>query len=309
MKLPKFTLPRFSLPSCRPGALCGRFSVRGFVSFCRMIRIEHSIFALPYAWAGSVMAAGGMPPWDKLVLLTIAMVGVRSFAMGINRIFDLPFDRENPRTANRHLVTGEISVRQAWIFSLVMAAIFVLACAAINTVCLILSVPALIFAAVYSLTKRFSAVCHFWLGATLGLAPLAGALAVNPEGLAMGPIMLFFAVTFWVGAFDIYYSFQDYDFDVAFRLCSVPSVYGPDTALAIAGFSHAVTSIFLFLTGIAAGLAWPWYVLWAGVSAILFWEHHLMRPQDLSRVNMVFFTLNGIISPLVLVGVILGMVL
>ena len=94
--------------------------------------------------------------------------------------------------------------------------------------------PALIFAAVYSLTKRFSAVCHFWLGATLGLAPLAGALAVNPEGLAMGPIMLFFAVTFWVGAFDIYYSFQDYDFDVAFRLCSVPSVYGPDTALAIA---------------------------------------------------------------------------
>lgn len=168
MKLPKFTLPRFSLPSCRPGALCGRFSVRGFVSFCRMIRIEHSIFALPYAWAGSVMAAGGMPPWDKLVLLTIAMVGVRSFAMGINRIFDLPFDRENPRTANRHLVTGEISVRQAWIFSLVMAAIFVLACAAINTVCLILSVPALLFAAVYSLTKRFSAVCHFWLGATLG---------------------------------------------------------------------------------------------------------------------------------------------
>lgn len=125
----------------------------------------------------------------------------------------------------------------------------------------------------------------------------------------MGPIMLFFAVTFWVGAFDIYYSFQDYDFDVAFRLCSVPSVYGPDTALAIAGFSHAVTSIFLFLTGIAAGLAWPWYVLWAGVSAILFWEHHLMRPQDLSRVNMVFFTLNGIISPLVLVGVILGVVL
>ena len=242
MKLPKFTLPRFSLPSCRPGALCGRFSVRGFVSFCRMIRIEHSIFALPYAWAGSVMAAGGMPPWDKLVLLTIAMVGVRSFAMGINRIFDLPFDRENPRTANRHLVTGEISVRQAWIFSLVMAAIFVLACAAINTVCLILSVPALLFAAVYSLTKRFSAVCHFWLGATLGLAPLAGALAVNPEGLAMGPIMLFFAVTFWVGAFDIYYSFQDYDFDVAFRLCSVPSVYGPDTALAIAGFSHAVTN-------------------------------------------------------------------
>ena len=190
-----------------------------------------------------------------------------------------------------------------------MAAIFVLACAAINTICLILSVPALLFAAVYSLTKRFSAICHFWLGATLGLAPLAGALAVNPEGLAMGPIMLFFAVTFWVGAFDIYYSFQDYDFDVAFRLCSVPSVYGPDTALAIAGFSHAVTSIFLFLTGIAAGLAWPWYVLWAGVSAILFWEHHLMRPQDLSRVNMVFFTLNGIISPLVLVGVILGVVL
>ena len=156
MKLPRFPLPRFSLPSCRPGDLCRRFSVRGFVSFCRMIRIEHSIFALPYAWAGSVMAAGGMPPWDKLILLTIAMVGVRSFAMGINRIFDLPFDRENPRTANRHLVTGEISVRQAWVFSLVMAVIFVLACAAINTVCLVLSVPALIFAAAYRCPGRES---------------------------------------------------------------------------------------------------------------------------------------------------------
>ena len=171
-----------------------------------------------------------MPPWDKLVLLTIAMVGVRSFAMGINRIFDLPFDRENPRTANRHLVTGEISVRQAWIFLLVMAAIFVLACAAINTVCLILSVPALLFCRRLQPDQAFLGRLPLLAGATLPGA--AGrALAVNPEATAMGPIMLFFAVTFWVGAFDIYYSFQDYDFDVAFRLCSVPSVYGPDTAL------------------------------------------------------------------------------
>ena len=119
-------------------------------------------------------------------------------------------------------------------------------------------------------------------------------------------MLLFWAVTFWVAAFDIYYAFQDMDFDVAFELHSVPASFGPDTALTLAAFSHAMTSIFLLLAGFAAGLSWPWYIVWFGISVMLLVEHRLMRPQDLRHVNTAFFTLNGIISPVVLIGVLLG---
>lgn len=277
-----------------------------FGDICRMIKIEHSVFALPYAWAGAFLAARGLPSARSLIFLTLGMVAARSFAMAFNRLADLPFDRDNPRTQNRPLVTGVISKRQTWAFCAVMAVIFVAACAALNTVCLWLAVPALLFAAIYSLLKRFTALCHFWLGATLGLAPLAGWLSVNPASMGLAPVLLFCAVTFWVAAFDIYYAFQDMDFDTAFDLHSVPATFGPDTALALAAFSHAMTSIFLLLTGFAAGLSWPWYAVWCGISVMLLVEHRLMRPQDLRHVNTAFFTLNGIISPVVLVGVLLG---
>lgn len=278
-------------------------------AICRMIKIEHSVFALPYAYAGAVLAANGIPSAGLLVALTVAMIGVRSFAMAFNRIMDLPFDSENPRTWDRPLVTGEITVRQTWSFCGIMAFVFVVACAFLNQLCLYLSVPALLFAAAYSFTKRFSPLCHYWLGATLGLAPLAGWLAVSPEAPGMPAVLLFFAVTFWTAAFDIYYSFQDYDFDVAFDLYSVPAVYGPDTAMTIAGISHAVTSIFLLLTGYAAGLGWPWYAVWLLISAVLFWEHRLVRPDDLRQINMAFFTLNGVVSIVMLIGVLLGVLL
>ncbi len=277
-----------------------------FTAICRMIRIEHSVFALPYAYAGAVLAAGGMPSWGTLIALTVAMIGVRSVAMAFNRIMDLPFDSENPRTWDRPLVTGEISVKQTWSFCGIMSLVFIFACAFLNQLCLYLSIPALLFAAAYSVTKRFTTLCHYWLGATLGLAPLAGWLAVSPDSLGMPAILLFFAVTFWTGAFDIYYAFQDYDFDQVFNLYSVPAVYGPDAAMAIAGVSHVVTSIFLLLTGYAAGLAWPWYFVWLVISGVLFWEHKLVKPDDLRNINMAFFTLNGVVSIVMLIGVILG---
>lgn len=277
-----------------------------FGDICRMIKIEHSIFALPYAWAGAVLAARGLPSARSLIFLTIGMIAARSFAMAFNRLADLPFDRDNPRTQGRPLVTGVISKGQTWAFCTLMAVIFIASCAALNTVCLWLSVPALLFAAIYSLLKRFTALCHFWLGATLGLAPLAGWLSVNPASLGLAPVLLFWAVTFWVAAFDIYYAFQDMDFDVAFELHSVPASFGPDTALTLAAFSHAMTSIFLLLAGFAAGLSWPWYVVWFGISVMLLVEHRLMKPQDLRHVNTAFFTINGIISPVVLAGVLLG---
>lgn len=280
-----------------------------FTDICRMIKIEHSVFALPYAWAGAVLAARGLPPLWSLFFLTIAMVAARSFAMAFNRLVDLPFDRDNPRTQNRPLVTGAITTRQTWSFCAFMAIIFVAACGCINQVCLWLSVPALVFSAIYSILKRFSPMCHFWLGATLGLAPLAGWLSVSPSSLTLPPLLLFLAVTFWVAAFDIYYAFQDMDFDMAFDLHSIPATCGAETALALAAFSHAMTSIFLLLAGFAAGLHWPWYVVWLGITIMLFVEHRLMKPQDLRHVNTAFFTLNGIISPVVLIGVVLGIYL
>lgn len=277
-------------------------------TFCRMIKIEHSIFALPWAWAGAILAAGGMPPLLPLIMLTIAMVGVRSFAMGINRIADLPFDRENPRTCERALVTGEITLTQAWLFCGVSALVFIGACACLNSLCLSLALPALLFTAVYSLLKRLTPYCHYWLGACLGLAPLAGWLSVNPASLGLAPLLLFCAVTLWVGAFDVYYAFQDLDFDTAFELHSLPADKGPEAALTIAGFSHVLTSLFLLLFGLAAQLSLIWYAFWLGISLLLLVEHRIMRKQDLSRVNLAFFTLNGIVSPLVLLGIILGMV-
>ena len=291
----------FSLSGTRLSTPFGQFG-----DICRMIKIEHSVFALPYAWAGAFLAARGLPSARSLIFLTIGMIAARSFAMAFNRLADLPFDRDNPRTQQRPLVTGVISQKQTWAFCALMAIIFIAACAALNTVCLWLAVPALLFAAIYSLLKRFTALCHFWLGATLGLAPLAGWLSVNPSSLGLPAILLFWAVTFWVAAFDIYYAFQDMDFDVAFELHSVPASLGADTALTLAAFSHAMTSIFLLLAGYAANLSWPWYIVWFGISVMLLVEHRLMRPQDLRHVNTAFFTLNGIISPVVLIGVLLG---
>lgn len=277
-----------------------------FSQYCQMIKIEHSIFALPYAWAGSFLAARGVPSMYTLAMLTLAMVAVRSYAMGFNRLADVDIDRANPRTQGRPLVTGAIGIPQARFFTALMALIFVAACACLNKICLILSVPALIFAGFYSFLKRFTPFCHFWLGATLGLAPLAGSLAVSGASLGLAPIMLFLAVTFWVGAFDIYYAFQDMEVDAASGLHSIPADFGPHTALALAAFSHAMTVVFLLLTGLAAPLGWPWYVLCAGAGLLLFIEHRLVKPDDLRYVNTAFFTLNGIISPLVLLGVILG---
>lgn len=271
-----------------------------------MIKIEHSIFALPYAWAGAVMAARGMPSAASLLALTVAMVAVRSFAMAFNRLADMPYDLKNPRTCGRPLPSGAIGVAQTKTFIAFSALIFIVACAALNVTCLALAVPALAFAAFYSYLKRFTMLCHFWLGATLGLAPLAGWLAVSPHNLPLASILLFFAVTFWVAAFDIYYSFQDMDFDRETGLHSVPADLGREAALAIAGFSHCMTVIFLALAGMAANFAWPWYALCAGIALMLGLEHRLMLPRDLRHVNTAFFTINGIVAPLVLIGVILG---
>ncbi len=278
---------------------------KNFAAICRMIKIEHSIFALPFAYTGAFLAAQGLPSWQVLVPLTIAMVSVRSFAMAFNRVVDLPFDKVNPRTSKRPLVAGEISPRQTWYFCAFMATAFIIACGFLNTLCLALSVPALLLAAGYSYTKRFTWLCHFVLGATLGLAPLAGWISVNPA-FHLSPLFFALGVVFWVAGFDIFYSCQDADFDKEHNLYSVPAHFGLDKALLIAAFSHVNTAIFFLLGGISADLSFAWYIVWIVISGLLFWEHQCINAQDLTKVNMAFFTLNGIVSIVVFVGVILG---
>ncbi|WP_028587676.1 UbiA-like polyprenyltransferase [Desulfocurvus vexinensis] len=272
----------------------------------RMIKIEHSVFALPFAYCGMVLAAGGWPGVVPFVLITVAMVAMRSFAMAVNRLADLPFDAQNPRTQGRELVTGAVSVRQAWVFTAGAALVFVLACAGLNRLCLLLSPVALGLGALYSYTKRFTPLCHFVLGATLGLAPVAAWLGVTAQ-FTVTAWLLFFAVTFWVAGFDILYACQDVEFDRAQGLHSLPADAGLPTALAVSWMCHVNTAILLGLAGALAGLGWGWWIVWALVSGILVFEHMLFRPDDMRRVNLTFFTLNGVVGVAVLAGVLLGM--
>ncbi len=291
---------------------------KNFGAVCRMIKIEHSIFALPFAYAGAFLAhdavsqtahladskTTGWPGFGLLFLLTVAMVGIRSFAMAFNRVADLPFDSKNPRTAGRPLVTGEITPWQTWRFCGAMAAVFVVACAAINPVCLALSPLALILAALYSYTKRFTWLCHFILGSVIGLAPIAGWVSVSPS-FAMPPLLLGCAVLFWIAGFDVLYACQDTDFDREAGLHSLPARFGLPTALTLAAFCHINTVLFLFLTGLACGLSFGWYFFLIITACVLWWEHRLVSPSNLEHLRFAF-ALNGPISVLLLVGTLLG---
>lgn len=277
---------------------------RKTVLLARMVKIEHSVFALPFAYLGMVWAAGGWPGFKTFAALTVAMVAVRSFAMAVNRLVDLPMDAKNPRTQSRPLVTGEIGVLETRIFIAASALVFVAACALLNPLCLALSPVALVWSGLYSFTKRFTRLCHFFLGSVLGLAPLAGWLAVSPA-VELAPVLLGLGVTFWVGGFDILYACQDADFDRAENLHSLPAANGVPTALALSTFSHAVTVLFFLLAGWAAGAGPVYAAFCAAVAAILLLEHRLISAEDMSRVNLAFFTMNGFVAVFLFAGAVL----
>jgi len=274
----------------------------------RMVKIEHSIFALPFAYLGMLWAEGGWPGFRVFGFLTLAMVAVRSFAMAMNRVLDLRFDAINPRTKDRPLVTGDLTVAQTLVFITLCAIVFTVACWGMNTLCLILAPVALLWSALYSLTKRVTHLCHFFLGSVLGLAPLAGWFAVTPH-LALAPILLVLGVTLWVAGFDILYACQDEAFDRKVGLHSLPARLGVPTALALSTFAHAMAGIFFLLAGWAAGAG----CIFAGVASVaavvLLWEHRLISPADMSRVNFAFFTMNGFVAVFVFVGAVVDRLL
>lgn len=276
--------------------------------FARMVKIEHSVFALPFAYIGLFLAAGGWPGLQPFLLLAAAMVSIRSWAMAVNRITDREFDRLNPRTRNRPLITGDIGVRDTAWLCLLFAAVFVAACAFFNTLCLLLAPFALAWSALYSLSKRFTWLSHFWLGSVLGLAPLGGWLAYDPT-FGLTPILYFLGVTCWVAGFDILYACQDAEFDRRNGLKSLPSRFGLGPALTVSTLSHLATALLFCLAGLSAGLGGPYFAVWVLVSAILVGEHSLVSERDLSRVDAAFFTANGAVAVILWAGVLVDLFL
>jgi 4-hydroxybenzoate polyprenyltransferase len=280
-------------------------SPRRIRTVLEMIKFEHSIFALPFALTGAMLAAryaGSQPAWPTLrqiLWIVVAMVGARSAAMTMNRIADVHYDRANPRTASRALPTGALSLSFAWAFTLVSASVLVLAASQLNRLALELSPVALAILFLYSYTKRFTMWSHLVLGFCLGISPAAAWIAVAGS-LDARMLILCAAVTLWVGGFDVLYACQDVDFDREVGLYSIPKHFGIARALWIARLMHVATT--LLLIWLAASFALPWPA-WAGivvVAALLAYEHSLVHANDLRRLNAAFFTVNGYISLLFL---------
>ncbi len=276
-------------------------------SLLELIRFSHTIFALPFALTSAALAWKREPGfhWLQLLGILLCMGFARSAAMAFNRLVDCRFDAANPRTASRHLPTGRLSAGSVWLFTLVCSLGFVASTLLFlpfdNPWPLYLSVPVLLFLGAYSLTKRFTVLSHFWLGASLLLAPVAAWIAIRglaEPGELLVPLVLGGAVLFWVAGFDILYACQDVDFDRKAGLRSVPAALGVPASLRVAALCHL---IMLLLLGLLYQVAYPdlgWIYL-AGVGAVallLLYEHWLVRPDDLSRVNQAFFQVNGIIS-------------
>ncbi|HEY7155813.1 MAG TPA: UbiA-like polyprenyltransferase [Gemmataceae bacterium] len=273
-------------------------------SLLELIRFSHTLFALPFALTSAALA------WKlsgfhglQLLGIVLCMVFARSAAMAFNRLADRRFDAQNPRTATRHLPSGRLSVGAVWLFALLCAAGFVASTTIFlvfdNPWPLVLAVPVLLFICAYSLTKRFTSLSHVWLGASLGLAPLAAWIAIR--GIVsvadlLAPLVLGGVVLFWVAGFDIFYACQDVDFDRKARLRSIPAALGVRASLRVALLCHLAMLALLVLLYWVANLGAIYLAGVVAVALLLVYEHWLVRPDDLSRVNRAFFQVNGVIS-------------
>ncbi len=273
-----------------------------------MIKFEHTIFALPFAYSGMVLGASGLPDLQTFVWVTLAMVGARSFAMGLNRLQDAAIDKKNPRTADRALPAGRIRPAEALLLIAASLAVFFIAVFQLPDLCRSLWAVVLAPMAVYSLTKRFTWACHFVLGLCLGLAPMGAWVAATNALPVAGIWMLAAGVMFWTAGFDILYSCQDYEFDTQEGLHSVPVRFGVAGALRVTKALHGLAVLFLGLTGFLFSLGAVFYGGLAVIAGFLWYENSIVKPGDLSRMNAAFFTANGCVSILAFAAV-LGAVL
>lgn len=278
---------------------CYNRLVKAIRDFFELIKFEHTIFALPFAYLGMLLAAGGWPTWGEFIWITIAMAAARTLAMGSNRIVDRWIDARNPRTAQRPLITGAISMPTAWIGTVLSGLVLALAAWQLGPLTFILLPGAYLFLIGYSFTKRFTWMSHFILGFTDGLAPVGAWAAVRnslftPQDLPAW--ILLGVVTFWIAGFDMIYACQDYEFDLRENLQSIPVRFGIPAALRLSSISHIITVILLAALGVVSGLTWPYWLGLIIVAGLLVWEHRLVQPDDFSKLGVAFFNINGYIS-------------
>ena len=260
-----------------------------------MIKFKLTIFAMPFAFTGAFLAAGGVPEAVVLLLVILAMVGARTCAMGFNRIVDWRFDKANPRTAERAIPAGEVRLTEAWAMVVLSAALFFLACAMLNRLTLLISPFALALTLFYSYTKRFTSLCHVILGVALAFSPLGGWVAVAGD-LSAYPFVLSAGVLFWVAGFDTIYACLDADFDRDRGLYSLPSRLGREKAFRLAVCFHVLAFFFFAATGVQMGLNYWYYIGLVLTAGALFYQHLIVTPRDLSRIKASFFSMNGFIS-------------
>lgn len=275
--------------------------------FNELVMFEHSIFSLPFIFIGMLVAADGWFGWWLLFMGVLAAISARNFAMGLNRYADRDIDAKNPRTENRPNVDGRIGSSSILIFVLVNALIFIAVAYMINSLAFVLSIPILIVLGGYSYFKRFSSFAHIVLGISLGLAPIAGVVAVSAT-IPAWSVILSLGVIFWVAGFDLLYSLQDIDFDKENNLHSIPSKYGSDATLLISSFFHFLTVIFWTLFVWVAGLGIFAYIAVLASAVMLTYEHYLVR-KDFTQIDRAFFTVNGYLGVAFLLLIIFDKVL
>jgi 4-hydroxybenzoate polyprenyltransferase len=278
-------------------------AIRSFFDF---IKFEHTLFALPFAYLGMLLAAHGWPGWFKFIWITVAMVAARTLAMALNRLIDLKQDELNPRTSKRPLVTKKITLKTAWIGTTIAGLILVFAASQLGPLPLKLLPVAVIFLTGYSYTKRFTWMSHFILGFTDSLAPMGAWVAVSGSLFTRGDLpawLLGAIVTFWIGGFDLIYACQDIDFDRLQHLYSIPACFGISPALILSTLSHAITLFLLFYLGQYLGLSWPYWIAFGITLLLLFLEHLLVKPDNLTHLNLAFFNINSVISICLFLGI------
>ena len=277
-------------------------------TYLELIRFEHTLFALPFAYVGMLLAARGWPGFEVFFWVTVAMVGARTAAMALNRLIDWQIDAKNPRTKNRHLPRGLVKPGEVLALAVFGVALLTLAALNLNPLTARLLPVAVFFLVFYSYTKRFTWTCHFWLGLVIGAAAAGGWIAVTGR-FEPATYLLWASVGLWVAGFDILYATQDYAFDRAHGVHSIPARFGIERAIKIARAVHFLAWVFFLLVGVAAGLSYWYYLGVLYIGAVLYYEHRLVSPEDLSKVDLAFFQANVLISLGMLVFVLLEVLL
>ena len=280
--------------------------------FLDLIKFEHTIFALPFAYLGMILAADGLPTFHQFFWVTVAMASARTLAFAVNRLADRRFDATNPRTAKRPSVTGALSSRTITIFAIFSLLILALAAALLNPLTFILFPGAVMFLVGYSYTKRFTKYCHWILGFTDGLAAMGGWIAVRGSAFTAADVpawLLLFAVTFWIAGFDLIYSCQDVEHDQRENLYSWPSRVSIASALQLAKVNHILTMMMLVLLGIVVNLAWPYWIGLVITAGLLYYENSIVKPDDLSRINIAFLNMNSYVAVTLFVGTFLALMI